>query len=188
MSQQHAWDKRPDESPEAWEAFQAYRDSGDSIATVAQRLSKSKPLLTRWSAKYDWQERRSAWLVAQDQATTQTRTRALARTEEERLEAVQKMNDQHAKVARAFIGKIAERLQNLDPLSLKPRDVCYWFDVAVKVERQARGAPAAELALNGGDDGPGASDDQQAAEERVSRILGEVMAAGAPPTVVRKPN
>jgi hypothetical protein len=59
----YPWDRQPDESPPAFEAFAIYRDMAyrRSLAAAAWKLSKSKTLLSRWSAAHGWVERVAAW-------------------------------------------------------------------------------------------------------------------------------
>ena len=54
-----AWDRQPNESPKAFEAFATYRDMGyqRSLAAVGWRLHKSRSLLSRWSAAHGWVKR-----------------------------------------------------------------------------------------------------------------------------------
>jgi hypothetical protein len=53
----------------AFEAFAIYRDMSyqRSIAAVGWRLSKSRSLLTRWSAAHEWVKRVAAWDAYNDQ-------------------------------------------------------------------------------------------------------------------------
>jgi hypothetical protein len=59
----YPWDRQPNESPKAFEAFAIYRDMAyqRSIAAVGWKLSKSKSLLTAWSAAHGWVKRVAAW-------------------------------------------------------------------------------------------------------------------------------
>jgi len=59
----YPWDRQPDETPPAFEAFAIYRDMAyrRSLAAVAWKLSKSKTLLSRWSATHGWVKRVAAW-------------------------------------------------------------------------------------------------------------------------------
>lgn len=52
----YTFEQLPRESSKAFAAFKTYLDMGPdrSLATVAQKLSKSEQLLKRWSAKFDW--------------------------------------------------------------------------------------------------------------------------------------
>ena len=57
------WDRQPNESPKAFEAFAIYRDMGvyrDQRA-VALAVKKQRALLGRWSVTYEWVSRVSAW-------------------------------------------------------------------------------------------------------------------------------
>jgi len=67
------WDRRPDETDKSWAAFQLYRDlpvygEGENkrtLANVASKLGYSTPdYVERWSAKYNWVERASAFDTA----------------------------------------------------------------------------------------------------------------------------
>jgi hypothetical protein len=57
------WDRQPDESMQAFEAFAIYRDMAyqRSLAAAAWKLHKSKKLLERWSAAHGWVKRVAAW-------------------------------------------------------------------------------------------------------------------------------
>lgn len=57
------WERLPEETPEAYEAFKTYRDleGKRSQARVGEKLGKSDTLMSRWSADYDWVKRAQAW-------------------------------------------------------------------------------------------------------------------------------
>ena len=57
------WERLPEESTEAFEAFREYRDMGAerSLAKVGQALGKSTALMERWSSTHDWVKRVNAW-------------------------------------------------------------------------------------------------------------------------------
>ena len=57
------WERLPEESTEAFEAFREYRDMGTerSLAKVGEKLGKSTALMERWSARHDWVKRVTAW-------------------------------------------------------------------------------------------------------------------------------
>jgi hypothetical protein len=54
-----SWERQPGESDEAYEAFRTYLNLGAnrSVAKVGQKCSKSKSLMDRWSAQWNWVER-----------------------------------------------------------------------------------------------------------------------------------
>jgi hypothetical protein len=72
------WDRRAEESDEAFEAFTVYRDLGPgrSIRKVAEALDKSRQTLGQHSSRHDWQDRAAAWDLEVD------RQRRLALVEE----------------------------------------------------------------------------------------------------------
>lgn len=125
-----SWERQKGESQRAYEAFAIYRDMGPSrsLAKVAKKLGKAISLIERWSRKWNWVERAALY---DDELDRQYR----AEQEEER----KKMAERHAKQAMMIQNKIVQRLQTLDPNQLSPSDLIRWFDIAVKVERLARG-------------------------------------------------
>jgi hypothetical protein len=59
----YPWDRRSDETAQAFAAFAVYRDMGvyrDQRA-VARVVKKQRSLLGRWSITYEWVSRVSAW-------------------------------------------------------------------------------------------------------------------------------
>jgi hypothetical protein len=57
-----AFEQQPRESAKAFAAFSVYLNMGTqrSLEAVGQKLGKSKVLIERWSAKYDWSARTAA--------------------------------------------------------------------------------------------------------------------------------
>lgn len=57
------WERQKGETPQAFEAFSAYRDMGSKrgLRSVAQRLGKSLTLISRWSSAWEWVERCRAY-------------------------------------------------------------------------------------------------------------------------------
>src|SRR5215212_12147936 len=57
------WDRRPEESAPAFEAFCVYRGQGSqrSLRRVASALGKSRSLIFRWSSAHEWRGRALAW-------------------------------------------------------------------------------------------------------------------------------
>lgn len=126
------WDKMPEESTKAFEAFARYRDLGAqrSLSKAAAELGKSKPLLEGWSSKYSWQERITAWDAAQDRVNRRERRRAIVT-----------MSRRHAEMAVAFQAKVIQRLKALKPEEMSVGEALRVFAIAVKIERDARRIP-----------------------------------------------
>lgn len=78
------WEQRPNESAVAYQAFCTYRDMGykRSLSKVARELSKSKPLMQRWSANHEWVERVEAWDREEDRVRLEVRRRRLIEAED----------------------------------------------------------------------------------------------------------
>lgn len=66
MAQRRAYDRLPDESSKAYDAFVVYRDMGVSrtVEKVQASLNKTSGYLRQlyeWSRVYDWTDRAAAW-------------------------------------------------------------------------------------------------------------------------------
>lgn len=100
------WDRLPDETEPAYEAFQVYLDLGlkRSLPRAAAQVGKNKTLLANWSSKYGWRERARQW----DSAPR----RALAESFEE---MARRVAEQHEEMATALMAKLRENLSLLRP-------------------------------------------------------------------------
>ena len=137
------WERQPGESEEAYYAFTLYRDMPPrerSMRKVADLFYGRKPAsgrrrsipgtIRRWADRFAWVERVLAWDEEQDRIK-----REAAR------EAVEEMLRRHAQEAVALQTKALQRLKNMDPAELSPRDVLAFFVEAAKLERISRGEP-----------------------------------------------
>ena len=128
------WERQSGESSKAYAAFCIYRDMGveRSIEKVYEKRSKRGPLsrLKNWSVKHKWVERANAY---DDYLERKKR--------EEKEKAILDMAERHAKLSMAFLQRVAQRLQQIDPSELSPADMAKWLDVATKLERLSRGEP-----------------------------------------------
>jgi hypothetical protein len=127
------WDRQDGESARAYAAFVAYRDMGPArslrkLAVTDVETSSNVRQLARWSAQWDWPDRAVAYDGHQD------REHRL-----EQAEARKRMLRTHAAVASAGVARAAERIRNLDPNTLSPREAVALFEVSVRIERLSRG-------------------------------------------------
>jgi len=83
-----AFEQQPKESDEAFAAFNLYLSQGPerSLAKTAAKLSRSKVLMEKWSSKFDWPARVSAYnahmaLVEREAAEAITRAKGVSRCE-----------------------------------------------------------------------------------------------------------
>lgn len=135
------WDRQPDESGPAWQAFAIFRDlppGRRSQAEVARELHKSKTLIGRWCARYAWHLRATAHDRDLDQQW-------MAQTAHLRREAAERDN----RLAAVMLSKVVQRLQSIDPEKLSARDCATWVDVATKVSRLALGDPTERVEHSG---------------------------------------
>lgn len=67
VEHRESWDKRPDESQRAFDAFVRYRDSEKrSFKSVADQLNCSPQNIFQWSSRFNWRGRCDAYDVEQD--------------------------------------------------------------------------------------------------------------------------
>lgn len=92
------WERQPDESAEAFEAWVLYRDGQPdaTIRSVAEQLDKSRQLVGRWSSDWDWQRRLRAWQAEEDRARR-----------EGRLKAIEERSERQARIAQAGLEALA---------------------------------------------------------------------------------
>lgn len=122
------WDRQPGESPQAWEAFQKYRDLGPSRsgAKVGKELGKSQALIDRWSAENAWVLRASAWDAEQDRQW-QVELRAAQRKAAEK-------NVELARTIKIVAGhSLAQLVQN--QTALKPNEIARMAEAAIRMEQ-----------------------------------------------------
>jgi hypothetical protein len=109
-----SFERQPNESPEAWEAFCAYRDMEGrrSYLKVGQQLSKSTTLIKRWGERWDWQRRIGDYERAEDAAWRAERLRM------RRSEAARQL-----KVYQSVANAGVARLIAIDPATLTHREL-----------------------------------------------------------------
>jgi hypothetical protein len=148
-----AWDQLPGESSKAYAAFCIYRDQGPRRSLdEASRVYHSKPTqaannapsgrkreasgqVRRWAERWHWGARARAW----DQELDRVKR-------SKQVEAAEEMAERHAKEALMLQNKAVERLRQLRPEELKPRDTLSFLIEAAKLERLARGEPTERVA------------------------------------------
>lgn len=124
------WERQPEESDAAFEAFQSYRDMGlsRSLSKVGGKLGKSETLMSRWSSDHNWVERARAWDAEQDR---------IIRAEQ--IEDIRNMRQRHADLAMEMLAKALEGIQYIDPEELNAVSISRLVEVASKLEQKSRG-------------------------------------------------
>lgn len=121
------WERRPKESPQAYQAFRMYRDSGSSRnqAAVVEGMGVAEQTVKNWSSKHNWRERALAW---DDEC---------ARVEDrQRLDNIRTMYDQHRRVGRVAIAKALAALQQLPADHIPAGAAARLLELGIRVERQ----------------------------------------------------
>ena len=119
------WDRQPEESTQAYEAFTVYREER-SITRVAQKLDKSRTIIGRWSSEWQWVQRCRDYdnsLQAVDF--------------EEKRAAIKDMHQRHLKLADVLQDKAMKALEQLDLSECSPRIVLEALKLSVEIERRA---------------------------------------------------
>lgn len=104
-----------------------------AVSVPSQTLST----LFEWSSANNWVQRAKSY---------ETSKAKIERAIE--AESLRVMKDRHTNFAMALQNKVADRLQLLNPDELTPETMLKYLEVAVRMEREARGAEAADLAAS----------------------------------------
>ncbi len=144
------WDPLPGESPKAYVAFCLYRDMGPGrcldqashayhqqqrVRTPTGRQPRASGAIRRWAQRWNWSARAQAW----DQELERAKR-------SKQLKAVEEMGERHVMEAMLLQNKAVERLRQLRPEELKPRETLHFLIEAAKLERLARGEPTERVA------------------------------------------
>lgn len=126
------WDRRRGELPKDFADFVKYRDLGParSLSKLAREADRGMTRLSMLCRLHDWVDRAAAWDDYMD------RERQLAQVEELRA-----MHRRHATLANAMFVKAGQRIQSIEPEKLTVREAVMLADLAVRIERHARGEP-----------------------------------------------
>jgi hypothetical protein len=139
------YDRQVGESDKAFEAFTVYRDMGANRShdAVAQKLSKSSTIISRWASQHGWRERVSAY---DDYMDAQARKKFEA-------DAIKRKVDMLKR--HALTGKILQQ-KGVDYLSSKgvdrSSDAVAAIKAGVTIERQSEGLPEYMMEIVNADD------------------------------------
>lgn len=123
------WERQEGESVKAYEAFQCYLNLGEtrSQRLVSEQLSKSRQLISRWSANYQWVER-----VAAYENDLQRQAHA------EAVKKARQMADRHISIAMKMQQKALQALKEMDPRDIDPKNLVAFIREATKLESENR--------------------------------------------------
>ena len=134
-----AWERKPDESRRAYEAFLIYRNSATRrLAEVAEKLVPgcSVPNVARWSSRHRWQQRAFSWDKEQDRIQSEEEARARSASRKRHLQIAQNMQEIGVRALLEMKAKIAAG----KALDLSPTETENFLTEAIKLERAVLGA------------------------------------------------
>jgi hypothetical protein len=147
------WEQLPGESSKAYAAFCLYQNLGSRRSieeasrvyhgqsgqpgnkTAAGRRRCASGQIRLWAERWNWSARARAW----DQELERLKW-------SKQVEALSEMAERHAREALMLQNKAVERLRQLRPEELGPRETLSYLIEAAKLERLARGEPTERVA------------------------------------------
>lgn len=144
------WDQLPGENAHQYQRFLQYRNMPsirrslrnlqadlDVERTGEEATPRSSRYLAKLSRANHWPERVAAWDRQAHALIVEANRRALV-----------EMHARHADIAKAAIGKVVQRLVELDASTMTVRDMLLMFDLAVKIERLSRGDTTSSVGVS----------------------------------------
>lgn len=133
-----AWQRKPDESRRAYEAFLLYRNSATRrLAEVAEKLvpACSVPNVARWSTRHRWQQRAWSWDKEEDRKQQEEEARARSAARKRHLQIAQSMQE----VAVRGLMEMKARAASGAALNMSPTEVENMLTEGIKIERLVLG-------------------------------------------------
>ena len=131
------WDRLDGESTAAFGAFCNYRDMGTerSLVKVGQQLGKSRALMERWSAAWNWVGRVWEFDVAEAERTREqlSRDRLAMRRRQIRLGMAMQS------IASYGLRELQQKVERGEPLGLTVDEIVNLMRVGAELERRALG-------------------------------------------------
>lgn len=143
MAEKKTWERMPGEPEKAFFYFSEYlkmkkKDGVRIVDILAKNLGKTPPNLYKLSREWNWKERAADYdrfIFGESQVKTDVNELA-------------EMAKRQAKLARDMQEKAAAALALIRPEKMRPGEIVKMVDVAVKIERLARGAPTENINSN----------------------------------------
>ena len=152
------FEQQPRESAKAFEAFSVYLGMGPerSLAAVAQKLAKSRQLLKRWSAKFDWPGRvqaQAAYLAIVEREATEALAREKGAEWLKRQQTLRQTEwEMHEKCIAAAKRGLAAFMER-EKVYANLADISRMLEVASRLGRLASGLATDKTEVTGEDGG-----------------------------------
>ncbi len=143
------WERYPDETNPAWDAFRTYRDLGPgrTIRKVIDEHGFADSSCHMWSRKYEWAERVAAFDLREDRIYQLQRAEAIKEMAERHGDIIVKALEAMSKPFQALAQRFEEDPDALDDLA--DRDLIKLLDLSSKMARNMPGLMASERAVRG---------------------------------------
>lgn len=125
------WLLQPGETQWEYSIWTAYRDcypgKRPKLVDIARQMNTTYNAVKKIAARWNFPARLQLWIAECDRLT-------IAQRHSEILD----MNQQHIKLANSLRDKLAQAIDNINPLELKPRDISSLVKASADLERRAR--------------------------------------------------
>lgn len=140
MANNKSWERMPGEPEKAFFYFSEYlklkkEDGVRIVDTLAKNLGKTPPNLYKLSRQWNWKNRAAdydRYIFGLTQVKSDVND-------------LEEMGKRQAKLAKDMQAKAAAALALIRPEKMRPGEIVKMVDVAVKIERLARGAPTENI-------------------------------------------
>jgi hypothetical protein len=124
------WDRRPSETPRAYNAFTQFRDLGQrrTLRDLCTTTGLSSTSVRTWQHSHDWIDRARAYDAWLDREATL-----------DQVQHVKDMRRRHAVLGQLAVQKAGEKIRAIDAMKLTVREAAVLLEMGVKIERLARG-------------------------------------------------
>lgn len=135
------WEQQPEESPEAWLAFRAYRDMPPNERQIRRAGTAPATTLSRWYRDHNWRQRVLAFDAVFDRIRVEERETVFRKSardmEIDHIVALADLRDLFTRE----VSKLNEASRNSPemPGLIKPGELIKMAEVVIKLERLARG-------------------------------------------------
>lgn len=125
------WLQQPGETNWEYTVWTAYRDSypgrKPSYSAVAEQLGTTYNVVKKVAQRWTFAARMQAWIAECDRLTL-----------EQRHQEILNMNATHISMAQRLNAKLSAAIDNVDPLTLQPKDIASLAKLSAELERKAR--------------------------------------------------
>jgi hypothetical protein len=147
------WERQPGESSRAYEAARLYFEMGPgrSLVAVGQKVGKSRGLIERWSARWNWRERAAGYDRHLAAIEMDARRQAFAEEAERWAQRQADLREQEWEASRALLQRAHDMLAHPltvmasdeegrtlhQPARWSMKDVATFYELAFKLARSA---------------------------------------------------